>query len=127
MVRAEFNSRIFKGVAVEFNDGKNIDEMAFQLTGNRQVKQVWPIRSYPLLSDDMVTLIDTDADDFSTIAKRQASGDSTDTFSTHVQTQVNKLTDAGIRGEGVRIGIIDTGVCILYNTSTRLPPYSPPI
>jgi hypothetical protein len=115
LVRTEFNSKIFKGVAIEFSHVKSIDDMTARLTANRQVKQVWPIRSYSHSADSTFTPIGTDTDDFSIIADRQAAGNATDIFSTHVQTQVDKLWNAGIKGKGVRIGIIDTGVCIPWS------------
>ncbi len=43
----------------------------------------------------------------STNTKRQ---DNPDTFTYHLATQVDKLRDAGIRGQGIKIAVIDTGV-----------------
>ncbi|GAB1315592.1 hypothetical protein MFIFM68171_05802 [Madurella fahalii] len=109
-VRTEFNSKIFKGVAVDFADVKNAEETAAKVAANRQVKNVWPIRSHPL-PRDIIHSTGTKAEQVaSALARRQAGGNTTDTFSTHLQTQVNKLRDAGIRGKGVRVAVVDTGI-----------------
>jgi len=113
-VRAEFNSKIFKGVAVTFKDVKNAEETAAKVAANSRVKNVWPIRSHPL-PKDIVRFTGSQAEEAASIlAKRQTGGGSgantTDSYSTHLQTQVNKLRDAGIKGKGVRIGVVDTGI-----------------
>jgi hypothetical protein len=43
----------------------------------------------------------------SVLSKRQQGSD---TFSTHLMTQVNRFKDKAITGKGIKIGIIDTGV-----------------
>ena len=109
-VRTEFNSKIFKGVAVDFADVKNARETAVKVAANRRVKNVWPIRSHPLPRDVIHSTGAKAEQVASALARRQAGGNTTDTYSTHLLTQVNKLRDAGIRGKGIKVAVIDTGV-----------------
>ena len=114
-VRTEFNSKIFKGVAVDFADVKNAEVTAAKVADNRRVKNVWPIRSHPL-PRDIIHSTGTKAEQVaSAFARRQAGGNTTDTYSTHLQTQVNKLRDAGIRGKGIRVAVVDTGVSLVLS------------
>ena len=114
-VRTEFNSKIFKGVAVDFTDVKNAEETAAKVAANRRVKNVWPIRSHPIPRDIIHSTGTQAAEVGSALLKRQAKGNTTDTYSTHLQTQVNKLRNAGIKGKGIKIGVVDTGVRLVLS------------
>lgn len=109
-VRTEFNSKVFKGVAVDFTDVKNAEQTAAKVAANRRVKNIWPIRSHPIPRDIIHSTGTKAAETAAALLKRQAGANTTDTYSTHLQTQVNRLRDAGIKGKGIKIGVVDTGV-----------------
>lgn len=109
-VRTEFNSKVFKGVAVDFTDIKNAEQTAAKVAANRRVKNIWPIRSHPIPRDIIHSTGTKAAETAAALLKRQAGTNTTDTYSTHLQTQVNRLRDAGIKGKGIKIGVVDTGV-----------------
>lgn len=109
-VRTEFNSKVFKGVSVDFTDVKNAEETAAKVAANRRVKNIWPIRSHPIPRDIIHSTGTKAAETGASLLKRQAGANTTDTYSTHLQTQVNKLRDAGIKGKGIKVAVVDTGV-----------------
>ncbi|KAG9251869.1 subtilase [Emericellopsis atlantica] len=85
-----FDSSIFSGATVE-TETLNVDSLA-RLPN---VARVWP--NTPVQLDPITAELHADASD---------SGD----YSTHVTTGVSKLHDMGYFGEGVKVGIVDTGV-----------------
>ncbi|KAF5497791.1 Subtilisin DY [Colletotrichum siamense] len=102
--RLALNSKIFKGVSVNVENAS--DETAAKIASLAQVKQLWPV---PLISVPKLDITWTGKDKSTTsMYKRQAN--STDTWPPHVMTQVDKLRDKGYTGQGLKIGIVDTGI-----------------
>jgi subtilisin family serine protease len=85
-----FDSSIFSGATVE-TDVLNLDSLA-RLPN---VARVWP--NIPVQLDPITAELHADA---------SSSGD----YSTHVTTGVSKLHEMGYFGEGVKVGVVDTGV-----------------
>ncbi|ETS76666.1 hypothetical protein PFICI_12053 [Pestalotiopsis fici W106-1] len=101
-----YDSPLFKGAAIKFNDLSTADSEAKNLLSLPSVKKVWPNRVYSLPETEVVW---TGSPESGALTKRQ-DDNTTDTFSPHVMTQVDKLRAQGIVGEGIKIGVIDTGI-----------------
>ncbi|KAF2993337.1 hypothetical protein E8E14_000497 [Neopestalotiopsis sp. 37M] len=101
-----YDSPLFKGAAIKFNDLSTADTEAKNLLALSSVKKVWPNRVYSLPETEVVW---TGTPESGSLSKRQ-DDNTTDTFSPHVMTQVDKLRAQGIVGTGIKIGVIDTGV-----------------
>ncbi|GAA6024587.1 hypothetical protein JCM11491_000291 [Sporobolomyces phaffii] len=107
---------VFHGASIKVPDGTSIDDLR-KIDG---VKNVWPVRILrrpdgPILEGS--GSVDSTAFSSSTsrLAKRAttfppASAYLNDTFTSHVQTGVDKLHNAGILGAGVKIAVLDDGV-----------------
>ncbi len=90
--------------------------MAAKVAAMPSIKQIFPVRRYPVPHHVVHSTGDAVQ---GTIARRKK--DDKDTFETHLMTQVNKFRDAGIKGKGIKIAVIDTGVCAATDRSTRSP------
>jgi len=104
-LRKDLRFKLFKGASIQFKDTKNADKMAMKVAQMPKIKAVYPVRRYSVPHHVVHSKGNAAAD---VLAKRQS--EDTDTFSTHVMTQVNKFRDAGITGKGVKVAVIDTGV-----------------
>ncbi|KAI1333482.1 peptidase S8/S53 domain-containing protein [Xylariaceae sp. FL0016] len=107
--RMNFDYPLFKGASVQFNDIKTAETEAAALHTLVSVKQVWPNRVYYLPEDEVVWTGSSADESYAQKVRRQA-GNTTDIYSPHVMTQVDKLRANGIIGTGVKIGIVDSGV-----------------
>ncbi|ORY59256.1 serine-type endopeptidase-like protein [Pseudomassariella vexata] len=103
--RMKFNSSLFKGASIQFNDLQSAEANAKGLLSLYGVKQVWPMKTYSLPKDEILHAGNSGS--FIENVKRQVGND---TFSPHLMTQVDKLRAEGFVGNGVKIGIVDTGV-----------------
>lgn len=103
--------KLFKGVSIQFRDLKTAEEEAVKLNSLPSVKQVWPNRVYSLPKDEVVWSGRSGGENFMKNVKRQLGND---TFTPHLMTQVDKLHAEGVTGKGIKIGIIDSGVGVLY-------------
>ncbi len=99
---------LFKGVSIQFKDLASAEEQAGKLSALSSVKQVWPNKVYYPPKDEVVWTGTSGGQEFIQKVKRQ---NGNDTFTPHVMTQVDKLQAEGVTGKGIKIGVIDTGVC----------------
>ena len=109
--RMDLNYALFKGASFKLEDLSTEDELAKQIADMPEIKQIWPVREYPIPNDEVVWTGNskTAAPEASnSINKRQESGN--DTFSPHVMTQVDLLRADGVRGAGIKVAVIDTGI-----------------
>ncbi|KAI0128290.1 subtilase [Xylariales sp. AK1849] len=104
--RMTFDSSLFKGASVRLNNLETSEADAASLAALPNVKAVWPMSLYSLPPVEVVWTGSSTAESVQNV-RRQTDND---TFSPHVMTQVDKLRAQGIVGEGIKIGIIDTGV-----------------
>ncbi|KAI1324063.1 peptidase S8/S53 domain-containing protein [Xylariaceae sp. FL0255] len=93
--RTRYNSTLFKGAAIQFHDLNSAEDSALKLP------------------------------DIDGVKAHENAGHSSDTFSPHVMTQVDKLrakdiVGTNLNGTGIKIGIIDSGEMITLAT-TSLP------
>ncbi|KAI0020909.1 peptidase S8/S53 domain-containing protein [Xylariomycetidae sp. FL0641] len=114
--RRSFDNDLFTGASFQLVDATKDDRarLVDAVMAQTGVKQVWPVRTVP---------IDRPASPAKNASAAASSGSSeadarkfkrgennTDTFSTHLMTQVDKLRAEGVTGKGFRISIIDSGV-----------------
>ncbi|EFQ32840.1 subtilase [Colletotrichum graminicola M1.001] len=110
VTRMNLNFTLFKGASIQFNDLDTADAKAAQLAQLPSVKNMWPVRTYGI-PDSEVVWTGTQGRDYVDVKKRQLGND---TFSTHVQTQVDKLHRNGVTGKGIKVAVIDTGIDYLH-------------
>jgi hypothetical protein len=97
---------IFNGVSINLRNISKEDEHTAAIGDIPQVKQMWP-----------VTIIPRPKVKRQLFGKEEGSLDKRDIFRSvllpHEITQVDRIQKSGEKGKGVKIGIIDTGVCDL--------------
>jgi subtilisin family serine protease len=106
--RVDLNYELFKGASFRLDAKDDTQDTVDTIQSFQAVKKIWPVRLY----SNPATVIGT-LDNLGNIPgaptanqKRSVS----DSFSTHVMGGVDKLHDQGFTGEGLFIGIVDTGV-----------------
>lgn len=106
----DLSYNLFKGVSFRLDNLAAEEELAKQIAAMPEIKQIWPVREYPMPNDKVVWTgnSQTAAPALNTINKRQSSDN--DTFSPHVMTQVDQLRARGIRGAGIKVAVVDTGI-----------------
>jgi subtilisin family serine protease len=107
----DLNYNLFNGASFKLEDLASAEELAGQIAEMPEIKQIWPLREYPMPGDKVVWTANSGTDapeSVNTINKRQSSGN--DTYSPHVMTQVDLLRADGIRGAGIKVAIVDTGI-----------------
>jgi subtilisin family serine protease len=92
------------------------EETVNEIVSLATVKSIWPVRRVNVPVEKKITTGTsiTPEQVASALRKRQDNGSEADTFSTHVQTQVDQLRAAGCTGEGVKVAVIDTGIDYLH-------------
>jgi subtilisin family serine protease len=107
-LRKDLRFKLFKGASIQVKDTKNADRMMAKVATMPKIKAVYPVRRYPVphhvvhSTGDAVEAV---------LAKRQ---EGSDTFSTHLMTQVNRFKDKAVTGKGVKVAVIDTGIDYLH-------------
>ncbi|KAH8884080.1 subtilase [Thozetella sp. PMI_491] len=102
--RLRLKSSVFNGMSFRLGSDNNSDLTADKIATLPQVKQIWPVNLYPA---PKLSLSWTAKDMTTSELQRRAVQD---TFSPHVMTQVDKMRAEGYTGQGLRIGVVDSGV-----------------
>jgi subtilisin family serine protease len=106
--RMDLKYNLFKGVSFRLKGTKDEEAAAKKIEAMPAVKQIWPVRAYPIPNDEVHwTANDKTVPPSAALQKRQNAGN--DTFSPHVMTQVDQLRYQGIVGDGIKIAVVDTG------------------
>lgn len=113
--RKNFTSPFFRGASIEMTDVETSDQTI------EEIRQMPNMRVYPVTlvpaPDDQVVWTASGAKQSALLQKRQDEGEEAeeeaeekDEFSTHLQTQVDRLRAEGLTGKGIRVAVIDTGI-----------------
>ena len=92
---------LFNGASFRIDERHNEKEAVEKIDSMRIVKKIWPMQMYHpqrAISSPLPKM------------RRQSASNSTDTFSTHVMTGVDKLHAEGLSGKGKFIAIVDSGI-----------------
>ncbi|KAK1987745.1 subtilase [Colletotrichum cereale] len=96
VTRMNLNYTLFKGASIQFTNLDTADAKAAQLARLSSPEVIWTGKQ---------------GRDYVDLKKRQLGND---TFSSHVQTQVDKLHRDGVTGKGIKVAVIDTGIDYLH-------------
>lgn len=108
--RFTYDSKIFNGISVQFDDTENAEEKAAKLAALPEIKQHWPVRLYSIPKPRVEWIGQPDVEVVGTRKKRAINETEEDIFSPHVMTQVDKLRAEGVTGKGIKVAVVDTGV-----------------
>ncbi|KLU90351.1 minor extracellular protease vpr [Magnaporthiopsis poae ATCC 64411] len=108
-VKMDLNSKLFTGASIILHDKERCEETIQKVAALPAVRRVWPVMRYQP-PEYTVEWSGNVPDAQSRELMRRQNAAANDTFSPHVMTQVNQLRDAGIRGKGIKIAIVDSGV-----------------
>ena len=95
-------------MSVQLHDTEKADEKVKALAALPAVKKVYPVRLYSMPNPEKVWAGTGGQPHDHAITSRDVGKN--DTFSPHIQTQVDKLRAKGITGKGVKVAVVDTGV-----------------
>ncbi|KAI0161371.1 peptidase S8/S53 domain-containing protein [Xylariaceae sp. FL1272] len=108
-MRMSYDHSLFKGASIQFHNVDKAEEAVSKLMDLKAVKNMWPNRIYSLPKDKIVWTGKASAAKKTEATKKRATN-TTDTFTPHVMTQVDKLRAKGYVGSGIKVGVIDSGV-----------------
>ncbi|KAF2788581.1 subtilase [Melanomma pulvis-pyrius CBS 109.77] len=112
-IRMKLEFKLFKGVSVQLNSGSDIKTAAENIASMGPVKRMWPIQKISM-PNDKVIWNGTDRNMAANFLSKRQTGNSSDTFSPHVMTQVDRLRADGVTGKGMKIGVIDSGIDYMH-------------
>ncbi|RDW71221.1 hypothetical protein BP6252_07784 [Coleophoma cylindrospora] len=104
--RIEFSHELFQGVSFKLDSAHDSKDTVDLIQNMRMVSQIWPVRLYSKPATLLSVVDEQYAKSSATLSKRALA----DTYSPHVMGGVDKLHEEGYTGEGIFIGIVDTGV-----------------
>ncbi|KAF6515990.1 hypothetical protein HZS61_004731 [Fusarium oxysporum f. sp. conglutinans] len=105
--RVKFDYDLFKGVSIQFDDVSTAEDMAAKMAALPAVKNMWPVKVYSIPKPRIEW---TATPGMKAPLKKRDLNDTADTFSPHVQVQVDKLREKGITGHGIKVAVVDTGI-----------------
>jgi hypothetical protein len=88
--------------------------MAAKMAALPAVKNMWPVKVYSIPKPRIEW---TATPGMKAPLKKRDLNDTADTFSPHVQVQVDKLREKGITGHGIKVAVVDTGVSLMLSRS----------
>lgn len=107
--RMNLSFTLFRGVSFTIKDFSSKRSHASKIMALPAVKQMWPVRTYPVPEAQRMNNVRNPNGSIETLSNNENKSEK-DTYAPHQMTQVDRLHAAGYTGQGVRIGIIDTGV-----------------
>lgn len=124
-LRRTLNYKLFKGVSIQLENSTNddLDVAISQIASQDNVKRVWPVRWNSVPNDTVIWTGKDGPSSGNTWKKRQLQNVS-ESYAPHVSTQVDRLHAEGVRGKGMKIAIIDTGIDWKVNHSLGYQPIS---
>ena len=110
----DLNYELFKGASFTIAPQDDNDTTVGLINSFSSVSKIWPVRLYSNPAKVLGTVDNLESLQLATSNLKKRA----DTFSTHVMGGVDKLHDEGFTGDGLFIGVIDTGVDYLSVIST---------
>ncbi|KAJ4290416.1 hypothetical protein N0V90_010632 [Kalmusia sp. IMI 367209] len=107
--RLKLDYKLFKGTSFQLKNVSDVDAAAEKIANMAIVKKIWPVRIFSVPKNEVIWT-GSDLNLAQAALQKRQEDNSTDTFSTHVMTQVDQLRAQGIRGNGIKIAVIDTGI-----------------
>jgi subtilisin family serine protease len=106
-IRQSINSKLFHGVSFTVNAAQDTPGgvESVLLAASSAIKQVWPVRAVSRPDDEAQGFVHLNK--ASNVVQRR---DVDDSYYPHVMSQVDLLHKAGFTGQGIRIGVVDTGI-----------------
>ncbi|GAB0134139.1 subtilisin-like protease [Epichloe bromicola] len=105
-VRMNLDFELFSGVSVQLHDVENSDMVVNKLAALPAVKSVWPV-SLHKIPEPEIHWTGNPSGNHDLVSRDDPT---TDVFSPHVMTQIDKLRAKGYTGKGVHLAVIDTGI-----------------
>ncbi|KAF2796259.1 peptidase [Melanomma pulvis-pyrius CBS 109.77] len=106
--RVDLNHELFRGASFRI-DAKDDNQGTVDVIQSFQaVKKIWPVRLYSNPAKVIGTLDNLGS--LLTAPSANQKRSISDSFSTHVMGGVDKLHDEGFTGEGLFVGVVDTGI-----------------
>ncbi|KAL2202340.1 subtilisin-like protein [Sarocladium strictum] len=117
-VKQYFDYKLFQGASIQLphdDSSSSSADTARVLSKSKYVKKAWPIYRHSL-PDTRIHWTGNNTKTFTTnLDPSSKNANSTsDPYSPHVMTQVDKLHEAGYTGKGITIAILDTGIDYLH-------------
>ncbi|APA15397.1 hypothetical protein SS1G_09060 [Sclerotinia sclerotiorum 1980 UF-70] len=111
-IRHEFDSTAFTGLSISVTQSGTDEELQLQLLEIPGVTGVWPVYEVPRPGTfSNLTNSENTSVDISSLGKRQTKGTTTGNLASALEMGgIDKLHAKGIKGKGIKIGIVDTGV-----------------
>lgn len=109
------NSTLFHGASFHVRNASSHDHAGLfaSMKTRAQVKAIWPIRTVSLNVGKPAphdVPLPASSSGARSIHRRTVANETTDTFSPHLMTQIDKLHAQGVTGKGFRIAIVDSGI-----------------
>ncbi|KAH7037065.1 peptidase S8/S53 domain-containing protein [Microdochium trichocladiopsis] len=116
-VLKNFESSLFSGAAVEITSSSSNSGGVSVLAAKPHIVNVWPNRrivlDQPVSQEDPAAVLSSIAESSDVVSGGNGDGGALP-YSTHRATGVDRLHAQGIRGQGVKVAIVDTGVWYLH-------------
>lgn len=106
--RLDLNHELFRGASFRIDAKDNNQGTVDVIQSFQAVKKIWPVRLYSNPAKVIGTLDNLGS--LLTVPSANQKRSISDSFSTHVMGGVDKLHDEGFTGEGLFVGIVDTGI-----------------
>ncbi|PSS03385.1 peptidase S8/S53 domain-containing protein [Coniella lustricola] len=100
---------VFRGASFKVVDPNTEDQHISMISNMPAVNKIWPIRRYHIPNLARMDKLSNPSGAINIVSENGTWGIG-DEFPPHVMTQVDQLHALGCSGEGIRIGIVDTGV-----------------
>lgn len=104
----DLNYKLFKGVSIQLHNVDRAEEEVVQLSSLPAVKNIWPVKLIRR-PDPEVEWTGSFNKTKDHVSRRQDSN-TTEPYSPHVMSQIDRLHAKSITGKGIKIAVVDSGV-----------------
>ncbi|KAF2228312.1 subtilisin-like protease [Elsinoe ampelina] len=111
--RMELSYQLFKGASFHLKPGQDTEAAVRNIEAFPMVKRLWPVRQYtPVGRNSRRTRKNAHQAGPGLLKRQDMIGNAS--YAPHVMTQVDQLHSRGIRGEGIKIAVVDTGIDYMH-------------